>query len=207
MRKWLCAALLLFGVLTAVGAERAVFPEKTALFAEPDFRSQLLGSFSGAAEVIAPPVKRYTANHPLAIVEEYFKVRLPDGRAGYASPRIVGDSPETLRRLPEFPAAYYLGALAAAVIFCFGVFRHVAERRSGALAAGSEREGAYFVLEALALRYLLSFLNLAEFAGVIPAAAALSISRANLAWSRPTFWASSAMLRLVSIDTFEPSAM
>ena len=67
MRKVLCAAFLLFGVLTAAGAERAVFPEKTALFAEPDFRSQLLGSFSGAAEVTAPPVKRYTANHPLAI--------------------------------------------------------------------------------------------------------------------------------------------
>ena len=171
MRKVLCAAFLLFCALAAAGAERAVFPEKTALFAEPDFQSRFLGNFSGAAEVTAPPLKRYVANHPLAIGEEYFKVRLPDGREGYASMRIAGDSAETLQRMPAFPTAYYLGALAAAVIFGFGVFRHVAERRSGRLAAGSEREGAYFVLEALALRYLLSFLNLAEFAGVIPAAA------------------------------------
>jgi hypothetical protein len=171
MRKVLWAAVLLLGALAATGAERALFPEGTALFAEPDFKSPLLGSFSGEAEVTAPPQRRYTASHPLAIGEEYFKVRLPDGREGYASMRIAGTSPDTLRRIPDFPTAYYFGALVAAGLFCVGVFRHVAERRSGKLAAGSAREEAYFVLEALALRYLLGFMNLAEFAGVIPAAA------------------------------------
>jgi len=154
-----------------VRAERLMFPERTALFAQPDFRSPYLGSFSGEAEVSLPPQTRYTANHPLAIGCRYYRVALPDGRSGFASPRIVGNSPETLARLPEFPGACFFGALVAAGVLLFGVYKHVSERRRGVLAAGSRREGAYLVLEALALRFTLAFLTLAEFPGVIPAAA------------------------------------
>ena len=170
MRR-LAIFLLLSGCLLTAHAERMVFPEHTALFARPDFGSPYLGHFSGEAEASAKPVRHYTANHPLAFGVDYHQVTLPDGRAGYASPRIVGTSADALRQLPEFPTGYYFGALVATGLFLFGVVKHLAERRSGLLAAGSRREGAYFVLEALTLRWALAFLALAEFPGVIPAAA------------------------------------
>lgn len=166
--------LILLYALTAafpVRAERTTFPEHTALFARPDFKSPFLGHFSGEAEVSPEPERRYTANHPLAMGCDYRRVTLPDGRTGYASPRIVGTSAETLRQLPEFPTAYYFGAIVAAGVLCFAAWKHFSERRQGLFAPGSRREGAYFVLEALALRCSLAFLTLAEFPDVIPAAA------------------------------------
>ena len=114
MRKALTALILLASCLAAAlpaRAGKAVFPENTALFERPDFGSRYLGCFSGEAETVAEPVTGYSANHPLAVGCRYVRVTLPDGRAGYASERIVGASAESLQKLPEFPSAYCFPAV------------------------------------------------------------------------------------------------
>ena len=161
----LCIIGLIFAVASGLAAAQVTLPENTALFTTPDPFSTPAGAVSGEVEVRREFCK-YTHVHPLAYRHKFYEI-VRDGRIFYASPEIRADSTQIL----EFPLFRRLAMALAAAIGLFTAWRHFRERKSGTLAPGSRREAAYFLIEALALRYALSFAMLTEFSNLLPAAA------------------------------------
>ena len=164
MPKLLSLTALLFATVWCAAAPLAL-PENTALFTRPDPFSTPAGAVSGEVEV-KREFYRYTHVHPLAYRHQFCEL-VRDGKTFYASPEIRADSTQVL----PFPLFRHLAtALAAAVGLCTA-WRHFRGLKNGALVPGSRREAGYFLIEALALRYALSFAMLAEFSNLLPAAA------------------------------------
>ena len=163
--KYLALAILACAAASCPAAAQVTLPENTALFTKPDPLSAPVGAVSGEVEV-KREFHQYTHMHPLAYRHQFYEI-VRDGKTFYASPEIRADSTQVL----PFPLWRHLAAVLAAAVGLFTAWRHFRERKSGALAPGSRREAAYFLIEALALRYALSFAMLAEFSNLLPAAA------------------------------------
>ena len=156
---------LILAAVSCMAATRVTLPENTALFAKPDPFSAPVGTISGEVEV-QREFYQHTHVHPLAYRHKFCEI-VRDGKTFYASPELRSGS---LQVLP-YPILHRLAVALAAAVGLFTAWRHFRERKSGALVPGSRREAAYFVIEALALRYALSFAMLAESPNLLPAAA------------------------------------
>ncbi len=176
LRVLLPAGALLFLFLfpapaSGGGTERLVLPAGTALFEGPELSDDPVGSFAGEVEVLEPGRICHTPTHPLTFRYEFFRVRLPDGRSFYASPEISGSRANDLRQNLPFPFLRYFAGIVCAVAGAFAAWKHLRGRKNGTVTPGSAVDAAFFVLEALCLRYALSFVTLAQFPNAIPAAA------------------------------------